>query len=156
MPKAVGVDLIRDAAGADESIESVAETVGGHASAVRPTDQEFERLFSLGVNGRRSVTPFFANELDELDRLFVDWDDPLVVELPQWDTDSIVLSRFSDQALTIQARHLPGSQAGPSSEKERFCLDILLCLETLLEERVDFRRDRLGELTIERGKIAGS
>jgi hypothetical protein len=35
-------------------------------------------------------------------------------------------------------------------------LDILLCLKSLLEERVDFGGDRLGELTIERGEIAGS
>jgi len=155
MPKAVGVELFRDAAGANESIESVAKTVGGDASAIRPTDQEFYRLPGLGVDGGKSLTPFLANELDELGRPFVDWNDPLVVELTQWDTDSIVLSGFSDQALTIQARHLAGSEAGPSSEKECFGLDVLLGLKSLLEERVDFRRDRLGELTIERGEIAG-
>jgi hypothetical protein len=156
MPEAVRVELIRDAAGADESVESLAETVGGDASAVRPTDEEFDRFSDLGVDGGRLMAPFVANELDELGRLFVNRDDPLVVKLPEWDADCIVSSGFSDQALTIQARHLPGSQAGPSSQKEGFGLDILLCLKSLLEECVDFGGDRLGELTIERGEIAGS
>jgi hypothetical protein len=156
MTEAVRVEVIRDAEVANESIESLMETAEAKASAVRPTDEELDRFPGLWVDGGGSATPFLANKLDELGRLFVDWDDPFVVELPQWDTDGIALSGFPDQAVTLQAHDLPRSRTGPSSQKERFGSDILLRLESLLEECIGLRGDRLGELTIGRGEIASS
>jgi hypothetical protein len=105
----VGVEVIRDAEGADESIESLTETADGKVSAVRLTDEEFHRFSGFGIDGGRSATALFPNEPDELGRLFVNRDDPFVVELSQWDADGIALSGFPDQALTVQARQLARS-----------------------------------------------
>jgi hypothetical protein len=115
MPEAVGVEVIRDTEVADEPIESLMETAEAKASAIRPTDKELDRFAGLGVDGGGSATPFLANKLDELCRLVVDRDDPFVVELSQGDADGIALSGFLDQAVTLQARHLPRSHAACAS-----------------------------------------
>jgi hypothetical protein len=156
MPEAVRVDVIRDAEVANEPIESLMETAQSKASAVRPTDEEFDRFTGLGVDGGGSATPFLANKLDELCSLVVHRDDPFVVELSQGDADGIVLPGFPDQAVTLQGRHLPRSHAGPSSQKECFGPDILLRLESLLEKCIGLRGDGLGEVTIARGEICSS
>jgi hypothetical protein len=156
MPEAVGVEVIRDAEVANEPIESLMETAQSKASAVRSTDEEFNSLSGLGVDGGGSATPFLANKLDELCCLVVHRDNPFVVELSQGDADGVALSGFPDQAVTLQARHLPGSHAGPSSQKERFSPDILLRLESVLEECIGLRGDGLGEVTIARGEICSS
>jgi hypothetical protein len=109
MTKSVWVEVIRDAEGADESIESLTKTANRKVSSVRLTDEEFGRFSGLGVDGGGSATPFLPNEPDELGRLFVNRDDPFVVELSQWDADGIVLSGIPDQALTVEAHHLPRS-----------------------------------------------
>jgi hypothetical protein len=107
--KAVRVDVIGYAEGADELIHAITETVTGKATAVRCTDEEFHGSPGLGVNGGRSAPPFLANELDELGRVFVHWDDPFVVQLAQRDTNGKALFRFPNQALTPQERQLADS-----------------------------------------------
>jgi hypothetical protein len=101
MAEAVGVKVIWEAEGVDESSESLMETAKAKARAVRPTDEKFDRFSGLGVDGGGSATPFLADKLDELCCLVVHWDDPFVVELSQGDTDRIALSGFSDQAMTL-------------------------------------------------------
>ena len=63
MTKAVGVDVLGDAEGADELIQAITKNVAGKATAVRRTNQEFHGSPGLELNGGRSAPPFLANEL---------------------------------------------------------------------------------------------
>jgi hypothetical protein len=156
MPQTMGMDALRKIECADESIESMPKTVHGKSTPVRCADEELHRFPGVGIDGRRSATTLVSNDPDELNGLWVDGQEPFVVQLAQRDADGIALSGPSNQALTFQTGHLPRSHAGPASQEQAFGPEIVLSLKSLLESRVEFGRQRFWKLAIEWRQIASS